>query len=343
MKYVDIEAVEPGDILGKTIYAVNGAVLLSSKVQLTVFMISTLRRIGVTNVYIKDAGMEMEEQEEILSEETKVGIIKQMSETMDSIRSGKDLNSRAISLTIEDLLFDVIRNKDVLVQLNDIRTRDNAEYIHAMNVCMLSALLGVSLQLNQVQLKELAIGALLHDLGKPDLEANGENDEPKRHTWRGFELLKAKREFSLLIAHVAFQHHEHVDGTGEPRGLIGDQIHLYSRIVAVANTFDNLLTSGGEGAAGLLPHEACEQMMAMSGTSLDHEILVHFMRIVSIYPNGVSVRLTTKETGIVVGQHRGLPGRPIVRVLQRESNDSVESREIDLAKHTTVFIEQVLG
>ncbi|MBP3966999.1 HD-GYP domain-containing protein [Paenibacillus lignilyticus] len=343
MKYVDIEAVEPGDILGKTIYAVNGAVLLSSKVQLTVFMISTLRRIGVTNVYIKDAGMEMEEQEEILSEETKVGLIKQMSETMDSIRSGKDLNSRAISLTIEDLLFDVIRNKDVLVQLNDIRTRDNAEYIHAMNVCMLSALLGVSLQLNQVQLKELAIGALLHDLGKPDLEANGENDEPKRHTWRGFELLKAKREFSLLIAHVAFQHHEHVDGTGEPRGLIGDQIHLYSRIVAVANTFDNLLASGGEGAGGLLPHEACEQMMAMSGTSLDREILVHFMRIVSIYPNGVSVRLTTKETGIVVGQHRGLPGRPIVRVLQRESNDSVESREIDLAKHTTVFIEQVLG
>ncbi|SDW69084.1 HD-GYP domain-containing protein [Paenibacillus sp. CF384] len=344
MKYVDIEAVEPGDILGKTIYAVNGTVLLSSNVQLTVFMISTLRRIGVTNVYIKDASMqEMEEQEEILSEETKVGIIKQMSETMDSIRSGKDFNSRSISLTIEDLLFDVIRNKDVLVQLNDIRTRDNAEYIHAMNVCMISSLLGVSLHLNQVQLKELAIGALLHDLGKPDLEADGENGDSKRHTWRGFELLKAKREFSLLIAHVAFQHHEHVDGTGEPRGLIGDQIHLYSRIVAVANTFDNLLTGDSEASRRLLPHEACEQMMAMSGTRLDREILVHFMRIVSIYPNGVSVRLTTKETGIVVGQHRGLPGRPIVRVLQRESNDSLESREIDLAKHTTVFIEQVLG
>ncbi len=339
-----MEQVEPGHILGKTIYAVNGTVLLSANVQLTVFMISTLKRIGVTSVYIKDASMpQVEEQEEILSEETKVAIIRQMAESMDAIRSGKDLNSRSISLAIEDLLYDVMNNREVLVHLNDIRTKDNAMYIHAMNVCMVSALLGVGLYFNQVQLKELAIGALLHDVGKAAAEAGADDPEPKTHTWRGFELLKAKREFSLLIAHVAFQHHEHVDGNGAPRGLNRDQIHLYSRIVAVANTYDNLLQRGGADGSPLLPHEACERMMAMSGTKLDHEVLTQFMRIVSIYPNGISVRLTTKETGIVVGQHRGLPSRPIVRVLERESNDSVGSREIDLAKHTTVFIEQVLG
>ncbi|RAP74442.1 HD-GYP domain-containing protein [Paenibacillus montanisoli] len=344
MKYVDMERVEPGDILGKTIYAVNGTVLLSANVQLTVFMISTLKRIGVTNVYIKNASMpRVDEQDEILSEETKISIIRQMSETMDALRSGKDLNSRSISLAIEDLLYDVLSNREVLVHLNEIRTRDNAEYIHAMNVCMISALIGVSLHLNQVQLKELAIGALLHDIGKSAPDAGGEDAEPKSHMRKGFELLKAKREFSLLIAHVAFQHHEHIDGTGAPRGLYGDQIHLYSRIVAVANTYENLLQHSGPDGTPVLPHEACEQLMAMSGTRLDHEVLKQFMRIVSIYPNGISVRLTTKETGIVVGQHRGLPSRPIVRVLERESSDSVGSREIDLAKHTTVFIEQVLG
>ncbi|AZN39474.1 HD-GYP domain-containing protein [Paenibacillus albus] len=347
MKYVDMEAVESGDILGKTIYAVNGQVLLSANVQLTVYMISTLKRIGITNIYIKDASMpDIEEQEEILSEETKRAIIKQMSETMDAIRSGKDFNSRSVSLVIDDLLDEVIRNKEVLIHLNDIRTRDNMEYLHAMNVCMMSTLLGVGLYLNQIQLKDLAIGALLHDVGKPDLELVEGDAEPKHHMWRGFELLKSKREFSLLIAHVAFQHHEHVDGTGSPRGLTGDQIHLYSRIVAVTNTYDNLLQTGSAEGGPLLPHEACERMMAMSGTVLDHEILTQFLRAVSVYPNGVSVKLSTKETGIVVGQHRGLPGRPIVRVLERESareKDNVESREIDLAKHTTVFIEQVLG
>jgi HD-GYP domain-containing protein (c-di-GMP phosphodiesterase class II) len=196
--------------------------------------------------------------------------------------------------------------------------------------------------MNQNQLKELAIGALLHDLGKPVIEPQDGESEPKRHTWRGFELLKAKREFSLLIAHVALQHHEHIDGSGAPRGLTGDHIHLYSRIVAVANTYDNLLQQEHNGKR-LLPHIACEQMLAMSGKELDREILVQFMRIVSIYPNGISVKLSTRETGVVVGQHRGLPGRPVVRLLEREGDEAIESREIDLAKRNTVFIEQVLG
>lgn len=343
MRYVDMEAVEPGHLLGKTIYALNGTVLLSSGVQLTVFMISTLKRIGVTSLYIKDADSADDiEPEEILSDETKRSVIRNMSETMDSIRSGKDFNSRSISLSIDDLLDDVMSNKEVLIQLNDIRTRDNAEFVHAMNVCMIATLLGVNSNLNQTQLKELAIGALLHDLGKATSELQAGESELDRHTWRGFEILKAKREFSLLIAHVALQHHEHVDGSGEPRQLAGDQIHLYSRIVAVANTYDNLLQQDN-GGKRLLPHEACEQMLAMSGTKLDHDILAKFMRIVSIYPNGVSVKLSTRVHGVVVGQHRGLPGRPIVRLLEREGDDSIESREIDLAKENTVFIEQVLG
>ncbi|MBB3068265.1 HD-GYP domain-containing protein (c-di-GMP phosphodiesterase class II) [Paenibacillus baekrokdamisoli] len=344
MRYVDMEAVEPGHLLGKTIYALNGTVLLSSGIQLTVYMISTLKRIGVTSLYIKDAEFDDVEPEEILSDETKRSIIRNMSETTDAIRSGKDFNSRAISVSIDDLLEDVIRNKEVLIQLNDIRTRDNAGFIHAMNVCIIATLLGINSNLNQIQLKELAIGSLLHDVGKPLMEQQEGESEPDRHTWRGFEILKAKREFSLLIAHVALQHHEHVDGTGEPRQLVGDQIHLYSRIVAVANTYDNLLQQE-TGGRRMLPHEACERMLSMSGKELDREILVQFMRVVSIYPNGVSVKLSTREHGVVVGQHRGLPGRPIVRLLERERDgeESIESREVDLAKENTVFIEQVLG
>ncbi|MNR57235.1 hypothetical protein D3C85_1779660 [compost metagenome] len=72
-------------------------------------------------------------------------------------------------------------------------------------------------------------------------------------------------------------------------------------------------------------------------------MLIHFLKIVSIYPTGASVRLSTRETGVVVGQHRGLPGRPIVRVVKQDTNNKeLDISEIDLAKHTTVFIEQVL-
>lgn len=83
--------------------------------------------------------------------------------------------------------------------------------------------------------------------------------------------------------------------------------------------------------------------MALAGTKLDHNVVIHFLRTISIYPTGSSVKLTTKESGVVVGQHRGLPGRPVVRVVQQDDN-GLEVKEVDLAKHTTVFfIDSVLN
>ncbi|MBW5445621.1 HD domain-containing protein [Cohnella sp. CFH 77786] len=340
MRLIDIESVEPGQHLGKTIFSANGTVLLSSGVQLTVFMISTLKRLGVTAIYIDDPQFRDVEIEDLLSEETKRAVINQMSETFEALRSGKEFSTKAISQTIDQLLDDVMRNSGVAVHLSDIRTADNAAYVHAMNVCMLSTLIGLNMGLNMIQLKELSIGALLHDIGK--LNAPEIQEGRMHHAWRGFEMIKMKREFSLLIAHVAFQHHEAVDGTGLPRGITGDEIHPYAKIVAVANAYDNLL-SRSESGRPMLPHEACEHLNALSGTKLDHEALTQFMRIVSIYPNGISVKLSNRKIGVVVGQHRGLPGRPVVRVLSREDEDNVDAKEIDLAQHPTLFIEAVLN
>lgn len=344
MKYVQLDSVEPGQYLGRTIFSSNGAILLSEGVQLTVFMINTLNRIGVSMIYIKDPLMEDVEIPEIISDETKRAVMKQMGETFNAIRSGKEFSTRSMSISIDTLLEEVMKNKDVLVQLSDIRTEDNTMYVHATNVCMMSVLIGINMGLNAMQLKELAIGALLHDVGKIEAICDDDSaDLKKHHTWRGFELLKNKREFSLLIAHVAFQHHEDLLGTGLPRGLEADHIHLYAKITAVANMYDNLLFDTSTGRK-MQPHEACEYMMALAGTKLDREVLIHFLKIVSVYPTGTSVRLSTRESGVVVGQHRGLPSRPVIRIVKQEAGEKeFEVKEMDLAKHTTVFIEQVLS
>jgi HD-GYP domain-containing protein (c-di-GMP phosphodiesterase class II) len=342
MKYVHIDQIEQGQVLGKTIFSSNGNVLLSAGTQLTVYMISTLRRIGVSHIYIKDPHFDDIQIEDVISEETKRSVIKNMSESFEAIRSGKDFSTRNVSVTIDGLLDEVMRNKEVLVQLTDIRTEDNAKYVHALNVCLMSILIGINMNLNAIQLKELAIGALLHDIGKVGIKEEDGKDPKKHHTWRGFEILKNKREFSLLIAHVALQHHEAVDGSGIPRGLEGDKIHLYAKIIAAANTFDNMLYDLSEGRK-LLPHEACEKLMTLAGRKLDQHVLVHFLKTISIYPTGSSVKLSNRETGVVVGQHRGLPGRPIVRVVTGgEGDGELEVKEIDLAKHTTLFVEVVL-
>lgn len=341
MKYVHIDSVESGQYLGRTIFSSNGAVLLSEGVQLTVYMITTLRRIGVTMLYIKDPLLEDVEIVDVVSEENKRAVMQKMGEMLQSIRSGKEFNTRHISVSVDRLLDDVMQNREVLLQLSDIRTKDNEQYLHALNVCTMSALIGINMGLTQTQVKELSVGALLHDIGKVELLTDDSNpDLRKHHTWRGFDLLKSKREFSLLIAHVAFQHHEAPDGSGIPRGLGDEQIHLYPKIVAVANTYDNLLYDPATGKR-TLPHEACETMLALSGSKLDHECVVQFMRTVSIYPTGTSVRLSNKEVGVVVGQHRGLPGRPVVRVVKKD-DEELNIKEIDLAKHTTIFIDTVL-
>jgi HD-GYP domain-containing protein (c-di-GMP phosphodiesterase class II) len=343
MRYVHIDSVEPGQFLGKTIFSGNGVVLLSEGVQLTVYMITQLRRIGVTMLYIKDPNFDDVEIADLLSQETKQAVMRQMGEVFEAIRSGKELSAKNINFKIDQLLEEITKNKEVLVQLTDIRTKDNDLYVHSLNVCMMATLIGVNLGLTQAQLKELAIGALLHDVGKVDPQTDdGADDVHRHHAWRGFDILKANREFSLLSAHVAFQHHEAPDGSGLPRRLTGEHIHLYAKITAVANMYDNLLLDLSQGRR-MLPHEACEHMMALAGTKLDREIVIQFLKSVSVYPTGTSVRLTTRETGVVVGQHRGLPGRPIVRVIKSVGGDGLEVKEIDLAQHTTVFIEAVLA
>ncbi len=341
MRYVHVEDIEPGQILGRSIFSANGNVLLSENIELTVYMINTLRRIGVEMLYIKDEQFADVEIEEVVSEETKRKMTKKLGDMFDSIRSGKSFSDRSLSVSVDGLLDEIMENHDVLVQLSDIRTEDNRRYLHALNVCTMSVMTGMNLGLNAQQLKELAIGALLHDVGKVGIES--EHDDPQtrnHHTWRGFDMIK--REQSLIIAHVALQHHESPDGSGIPRGLGEGEIHLYAKIVAVANMYDNLLFEEQDGKR-MMPHEACEHLMALSGTKLDRDVLIEFLRIVSIYPTGVSVRLTTKETGVVVGQHRGLPGRPIIRIVLQDRDDSMDVKEVDLAKQPTVFIEAVLG
>lgn len=341
MRYYNIDHIEPGQILGKSIFSANGQVLLAEGVQLTVYMISTMRRLGVTAVYIKEEHFEDIEVEEVVSEQTKQLVMTQMSSAFEAIRSGKTFSTKHISVSIDALLDDVLSNQSVLYQLTDIRTEDNAIYFHSLNVCTMSILIGIGLGLNALQLKELAIGALFHDIGKVGREGE-DGKEKNHHTWRGFEVLKNIREFSLLSAHVAFQHHETIDGKGMPRALQGDQIHLYAKIVATANLYDHYVSTLS--SERMLPHEAAEKLMSLVGTKLDHDVVTQFLKTISIYPTGTSVRLSNRKTGVVVGQHKGLPSRPIVRIVTKLGDDEqFEVEEIDLAKHPTVFIESTLN
>ncbi|WP_018132629.1 HD-GYP domain-containing protein [Effusibacillus pohliae] len=351
MRYVPIDLVEPGNILARSIYTSDGLALLNTGVQLTVGMLSTLRRLGVTAVYIRDERFSDVVAEELVSEQTRRQALASFSTAVQCVQTGKTMSAKAISDVTTNIVDEILRNQKVLVHLSDIRTKDNAMFLHALNVCTLSTVIGAHLGLPRGQLQELATGALLHDIGKceiPEQEKKLEDAElppsqkgDQQHTWRGYKRLRKIKEFSITIPHVALQHHESVDGTGYPRKLKGEDIHRYAKIVAVANFFDNLVSGNGRNGKPLLPHEATEFLMGFAGKRFDLETVIAFLKCIAIYPNGVSVKLSTGEVGVVVGQHAGLPARPIVRVFEKNW-DEPTIREIDLAKETTVFITQVL-
>jgi HD-GYP domain-containing protein (c-di-GMP phosphodiesterase class II) len=353
MRHVPVEQVQPGQVLARTIYSSDGRPLLNTGVQLTVGILSTLRRLGVPFIYIQDARFSDVVVEEVVDEQTRREALNNFATAVQHVQNGNDFNTKQISQVTGSIIDEIMKNRKVLVNLSDIRTRDNALFMHAVNVCILSVVIGANMKLNRNQLADLALGALFHDIGKIELPEKMRREEDKdlpsevlndeKHTWRGYKRLRKKNEVSIVAAHVCLQHHECLDGTGFPRGLTADEIHPFAKIVAVANMFDNLIT-GSETDKPMLPHEATEWLMSQAGKRFDHEVVIQFLRSVAVFPTGISVKLSSGQTGVVVGQHKGLPARPVIRVFTKEDSEweSHDVKEVDMAEATTVFIHRVL-
>ncbi|MFZ4450328.1 HD-GYP domain-containing protein [Salibacterium aidingense] len=341
MRYTLTENVEQGDKLAKHIYAADGRVLLNAGIPLTVGLISRLHHMGVQAVYLEDEQLSDVAVEEVVTEKTRRAATAALSESFQFIQNGGDLDVKKIKRTVSSLLEEIMANKDILLNLTDIRTEDNALYSHSLNVCVMAVLTGTKMNLERVKLEELAVGALLHDIGKILPGRPGEEED--HHAWRGFNFLRRNKEISTLSSHIALAHHENADGSGEPRGLEEEDIHLLARITAVADYYDNLV-NGTYNNRPLQPFEACEKLLGLTNHCFSHHVVWKFMRTIAFYPTGSQVKLTSGEGGVVVQQHRGLPQRPIVRTFKTFAGqaDDFEITDLDLAQHTTLFIENSL-
>lgn len=346
MRHISLEHVEPGNVLARSIFASDGRTLLNRGVTLTPMLITKLRRLGVTMVYIQDKNFADIKIEDSVSEETRRKAISCLSEAIECIQEGRDFDAKQVSSVVKSTVDEIVSNKDVLLSLADVRTEDNHLFVHSLNVCMISTIIGTSLGYTIDQLRELAMGALLHDIGKVTKKDPLHHKDGDHHAWVGFNVLRKKHDINLRIAHVALQHHEHVDGTGVPRGVKDKDIHEYAKIVAIANHYDKLVSPSFAGGSDLPPHEASEQIMALAGTKFEHKYVVEFLRAIAMYPTGTAVKIDKQDfIGIVVKQNKGIPSRPVIRIINEKVktyNEDPQVVEIDLSKITTIFIKEVL-
>jgi len=356
MRLLPTKMCRPGMRLAKKIYSEEGMVLLTENVELTSKLITRLCEVGVSFVYIQDQRTADLQIPEMLRDETRQQALK---EIRTNFRDMMDRPNRKSGVTypfigkpfrqiMNLVLDDLTQQKDALIMLMNLGIVDDYLFQHSLNVCVYATLLGVAAGYSREELMILGLGAMLHDIGKTQvstaiLKKKGklspeEYEEMKRHAERGYLLLKDEPNIPLVVAHCAYQHHERLDGSGYPRGIGGNEIHEYAKWIGIVDSYD-AMTSTRVYSSPMLPHQAVESLYAGSGTMYEQEMLQFFRDKVAIYPLGVTVRLQTGESGVVVDINSSCVHRPIVRVLANErGEDLTVPFEIDLSKDLSTMI-----
>ena len=330
MQWVPTSELEEGDRLGHSLYTADGRLILSSGQVLTRRMIDGLVRLNVDGVFIDNRRPnEMVSKGSVNHLETlRAEAFESMKKIFTCVAEEERLEPRPVMRLANDIVRHVIE-EDEGFQLKEFRTEAAYLYAHSVNVCLLAVRTGQELRYSELQLKTLAIGALLHDIGRVSRRAvNPAVDHPRV----GFDLMRRYPELPLLSAHVVLQHHEKVNGTGFPFGVRGEQFRQASQIVAIANEFDHFVNEIGQNR---LPHEGIEYIMSKVDTHYDISVVRAFVKSVTPYPVGTMVRLSNGMVGTVVEMHKGHPSRPVILTKDH-------GLRIDLMHFPTEFIEEVI-
>ncbi|NLM37007.1 MAG: HD domain-containing protein [Firmicutes bacterium] len=300
MKFLPLKEISEDMFLAHAVIGNDGRVLLNKGTRLTSAYLHRLEKMEYTHLYVYESPAEDWNCTGLLSDRIRIEAIRVLRESLIRVVERKPLDEPLISFIIEGLLKDVLQQEDRVFDIIDIKTPDNYLYNHSLNVAVISVLMGRQLQLEQEELKEIALGAFLHDLGKAHIKtatkkihALSVNDTVhiKQHTTRGFETLQAS--FSLTVANIANQHHEREDGSGYPLGLSGVDIPLSSKIVGVANAFETMV-------ADLWNDQALERLTAESPAKYNPKVVRALRQVVAFYPVGSVVELTDGEQRVVV-------------------------------------------
>jgi HD-GYP domain-containing protein (c-di-GMP phosphodiesterase class II) len=185
----------------------------------------------------------------------------------------------------------VLRSERALGQLARLMTTDYYTYTHSINVCVFGVALARQAGVDHGDIRDYAVGALLHDLGKTQIEktlltrpgplSEDEMEVMRGHVAIGEALLREHHGLSDAAMLPVAQHHEKLDGTGYPRGLRGDDLHLFGRITAIADTYD-AMTSKRSYQRAFTPFEALKQMREEYREKFDQVLLEQFIRLLRV-------------------------------------------------------------
>ncbi|NLG69356.1 MAG: HD-GYP domain-containing protein [Firmicutes bacterium] len=327
MFMLSLEDVRPGMILATDV-EVAGRAMLRSGVVLSSYHLRRLADLGVRTLYIcppKAPVPTGHAASRLLAEPTKAEAFRVVCRQLRRVGRGLVIEARPVFEAVKAILRDALAHPGVLEELQGVRAAHDVLFAHSVSVAAMAVFLGLHSGWDRADLVALGVGALLHDAGKarlprplwrkPGKLTPEEYRTVQAHTWLGFEAIRRQGAFDARSAHIAWEHHERWDGSGYPRGLSGDAIHPFARLVAVVDVFDALTTDRPYRAARRRD-AAISWIAERAGRDFDPIMVRRFLARIAPYPVGSWVRLNTGELAWVVRVTPDLPARPVGEVVE---------------------------
>lgn len=251
-------------------------------------------------------------------------------DVLTDMRLGRAVNLRRVKRAVQSIVDQVLNNESSIVGMTTLRDYDQYTFTHCVNVCIFSVVIGQKLGLSKVQLYELGLGALFHDIGKMRIDAEvvnkaaGLTDEEwrqmQRHPTEGLLSLFSMRGLSEVPYRamlLAYEHHMKIDLTGYPRNRRQRTPTLFSRIVATADGFDAATSKRSYQSQPWPPDEVLREMRDNPKRGYDQLLVKAFINVTGVFPPGTAVILDTHEIAVVIARNPD-PARvhqPIVKLI----------------------------
>jgi len=220
----------------------------------------------------------------------------------------------------------LVGTENAVVHLVNQKGNDKGLVFHSLNVMVLALLLGKAMDLSAEELKLVGVGALLHDVGKAEIptrilrsakRTGPEEDFYRAHIGYGIKVTAGMKDLPVAAKNIIACHHERWDGSGFPNRLVGEKIPRLSRLVAVANRYDNLCNPFDIKLAKT-PSETMQYLFRKEGAHFEPELLQRFVKVMGVYPPGTFVTISNGVTGLVVESNPADLLHPLVMVYDPE-------------------------
>lgn len=262
-----------------------------------------------------------------------------MAEASQALGGG--LEESQLTPTAERVALKVMRQvkQDLPLLLSLANNKVEGSYFeqHALNTVALSMSIAAAMGFSEEQIMQLGIGAVFMDIGMRNaprelLTASrrltpSEHVDIQKHTIAGLNSLQNVPGLPTVARFMVYQHHERVDGKGYPRSRKKAHIHAFSRIVAVADAYDSLI-SPRPWRPALHPYHAIETLLHGSEKRYDNTVLRGLLHYLSLFPVGSHMKLTTGDIVQVIGTNPGHYHHPIILVVQPVANSGLEHHQI---------------